>query len=187
MIYIRNLLKKIRQVNARLNEKQRIAIVMGVILMAVVGFVADNFLPFGFVLNTLRAAFAIVEGALIFSILYLLSIKRNNPSSNEETEKLTMRERFSYKERVNISVILWAIWFLVLLFTSKENTFFTNLSSVLIAAAIAILAFVRSTRDEDAKARMGLEDARDLMFEKRRKEEELRREEEEKSNKQKDD
>lgn len=180
MVYIRTLLMKIRSINSRLNDKQRIALVILFFLLIGVGSLMDYFLPFNYLLNTLRAFVAIAIGLMLFAGIYLFSISRQEKRVTLKGEYLTFREKFSYKERVNISVILWGLWLLVLVLFTKENTFFTLFSSLMITGILFILSFVRSSREETATATMGFEDARDVLFEKKREEELARREEERK-------
>lgn len=174
------LLTRIRRANSRLSKKNKFLIIGGMILILVASTIIDYFVPFNSITNTFRGAIALTEGLLVFSAVYLYVVKRHERIKEKEPDSKVLRERFSHKERINISIVMWAVWFLILLFTSKENLVFTNLSSALIASALGILTFVRSTREEDAIAKMGLEDSRDLKFEKRRKEEEERRKNEDK-------
>lgn len=171
-------LAKIRSINASLNEKQKIFTGLIWLVLVGIGAAADKWLPFNYLFNTLRALIAIFIGVLLYSFIYLYLVRRANNILAKKEHYTTLRSRFSYKERINISVVMLGAWLLTLIMVTRENVFFTLFSSVLITAAIGILTFLRSSREEDATAKMGLDDARDIKFEKRRQEEIARRKEE---------
>lgn len=164
MIYIRILLSKIRTISAKLNEKQKIALIILECLLLVFGVVIDIFLPFNYFLNTLRAFIAVCSGVLLFSFAYLFANYRFEKKIQNGEDPIYFRDKFSKKERINISVILWGILFIITLFGANPNPFFTFLSSLEILSALSILTFVRSSREEDAQKKLGFEDYRDATL-----------------------
>lgn len=175
MVYIRKLLLYIRKLNSNLNEKQKIVSVLCWLVAIGIGIAVDSYISFNYFTNVLRAAIALTIGFYSFSLIYLTVLyieqKRN---TNEKITHIPIKERLSYKQRLNISVVLWGVLFTFALIGSKENPFFTFFSSLIITSALGILSFVRSTRDETQNAGIGFEDPRDVLFEKV-KEEELKK------------
>lgn len=173
MLYIRKFLLKIRQIYYKLNDKQRILIGLGTIVLIGCGMAIDYFIPFNYFINILRALIAVVVGVLIFSFAYMITLIR----SEKKEDYIIFRERFSYKQRLNISVVLWGVQFILLLFSTNAGMFFTFISSIIISCALATLAFIRSTREENAQAQFGMQDYRDVEFNRKRDEEFKKREE----------
>lgn len=180
MVYIRKLLFFIRKTNSKLNEKQKILSFIGWILLIGLGVVIDLFVPFNYFTNILRSGIALAISLYTFSLVYILTLNRIEKLSNTEAiSYVPLKERFSYKQRVNISVVLWGALLIFALLGSKENPFFTAYSSLIITFAFGILTFVRSTRDETQSTGIGFEDPRDILFEKMKQEELERRRQEE--------
>ena len=168
MIYIRKLLTEIRKRNAHLTKRNRVLSVIAWVAVCICSVLVDLFLPFNYFTNILRAALALAIGFYLFAMVYLIIIRRNEKKRSESDELLdeeSFRDRFSYSQRVNISVILWGVFILLALMGAKPNPTFTIFSGLLIFYSLGILSFVRSTRDETQNASIGFRDPRDVVFE----------------------
>lgn len=168
---------RIRKANASLNEKQKIAIGMLWFVLIGISVAVDTFIPFNPYLNVIRTIIAITLGVVLYSYVYIFSLKKSDKKAKDDELYMTIRERFSYNQRRNISVVAWGLWAMFLLLGSEPNQFFTLFSSLMVFFAISILAFMRSTRNEDQQSKLGLSDSRDIRFEQARKEELKRRKE----------
>lgn len=168
--YIRLFLSKIREFDSKLNEKQKIFIVSTFVLSSVIGIIVDIYLSNALIFKVIRMSLAVYMGILIFSFIYLYLLKRK-----KKDDYVPLREKFSYQQRINIGIVLFGGWFIVLILTSNPNALFTFTSSLLVAALLGIVAFVRSSRVDEAQASMGLSDPRDTHFIKAREKELERR------------
>lgn len=163
-VLIREFLAKIRLVNSNLNDKQRIASVVLTGIVIGVGIAVDKFIPFNYWANILRAGLALILGVMFFSYGYLLAVRYSDKKREEKIDYKSIREKFSYIERRNISIVLLGFWFLMLLIVSKPGILFTTMSAVMVALLVSILSFWRSLREENITAGMGFQDKRDLDF-----------------------
>lgn len=168
--YIRLFLSKIREFDNKLNEKQKIFIVSTFVLSSVVGIIVDIYLSNALIFKVIRMSLAVYMGILIFSFIYLHLLKRE-----KKDDYVPLREKFSYQQRINIGIVLFGGWFIALILTSNPSALFTFTSSLLVSALLGIVAFVRSSRVDEAQASMGLSDPRDTHFIKAREEELERR------------
>lgn len=163
---IRSFLLTIRKLGARLNDKQKIMIGVLILLLWAVGAVIDKILPFAFWYNSIRAIISLGTSLLTFSELYLYSIDRKNAKMQNEESYIPVRKRFSYKERKNISILLWVLLFIALLLSSRQTLAYTFLNSWVLVGVYSILTFVRANRDEYLKSQYGIPDSRDVDFDK---------------------
>ncbi len=175
--YIRELLLFARRIDVRLTIRSKIISLIGLVIFVILGLVVDKFLPFNIIANTLRAGIACVIGLYLFIAFYLVSrhIVRHDSDGNV-IERENFRLKFSYSQRVNISIVLFGVIALFALVGSKPSQVFTLFSSFLVLSILWVLAFVRSTREENEIAKTGFDDPRDVKF-RRAKEDELKRRE----------
>lgn len=134
------------------------------VLSIAIGVVMDSFLPFNFVLNGLRGFVANLTGFSLYSLAYLISIRYSKNKLKDDRYYLTVRKRFSYRQRMNISIVLGTISGLFVFLTTRENFAFTLTSSFLIFTALVLIAFSRRNRDEFLKDIYEIPDVRDLEF-----------------------
>ena len=129
-----------------------------------VGILIDVLLPFNFLLNGLRGFVANLTGFSTYSITYLISLRYKRKKKAEDRNYETVRKRFSYRQRLNISLIVGTIsaWFVLM--SNKENFSFTLTSALLIYILLIIIAFARRNRNEFIKGIYELPDTRDLEF-----------------------
>lgn len=177
-VYIREGLAKIRTANSNLNEKEKIVIGLLWLVLVGVSIVFDIFVPFNFIFNTIRMIFSIIIGVVLFAYSYIIALHLSSKKHSEDKNYKTIRERYSYIERRNVSIVLIGIWFVAVLIVSKPGPQFTTMSGVMITLMLTILSFWRGSRDEALQSSMGLRDKRDVDFNKRVDLEARRREEE---------
>lgn len=135
---------------------------------AIAGILVDKFLPFNVIFNTIRAGVTIIIALSLFSLMYILSIRQSITSSAKRADYLPIRKQFSYRQRVNITVLVSAATIAFALFINKASTLYTLLSGVSMAIIIMMLAFVRTYRNEFIKSSYGIPDIRDLEFDRRK-------------------
>lgn len=139
-------------------------LLIGTFAGIVVGIVVDIFLPFNFIINMLRGMIALVTGISTASFAYLMSIKYNDKKLEEDRFYLPVRKRFSYRQRLNISIVLGILIAIFTLLGTREDFAYTLKSSISIMLIFIIIAFARRYRDEFLKDIYGIPDVRDLEF-----------------------
>lgn len=173
-------------VNKKHNEdvkKFKTYTLTGVLILSLIGFLFDIFLEPNHITHFFKAIIVILNGTTIFSILFTQTYR----SLNEEKENF--RENFSYKQRINISIIgLFVVAVLFSLFVDVKSPFYTFLASILFSYIIILLTFIRPTKEEHLRNIYGLKDVRDYKHseevEKRNQEfEERKRKKKEEKNK----
>ena len=147
-----------------MNEKQKIALFLFIVLLVIGGVCVDVFMPFNYWVNFLRAGIALIVGLTSYGYLLMYTEKRSNQKMSSDSEYKPLRRKFSYHERINISVVLWGIWTVLLLLCANHSPLFTLLSSMLIVFALSILSFMRAYRDEYLKSIYKIPDTRDTDF-----------------------
>jgi L-asparagine transporter-like permease len=163
---IRKLLLTIRRYDARLNDVQKIAVIVLSIILIAVGVVVDIFAPFNFWINTIRAIIALANAILIFSILYILSVNSMYRRMDKDANYKPIRQRMTYLERRNLSIFFGIGLFIILLMSSQHTPAYTFINSGIFVGVIAIFAFLRTSRDEFLRDKYGVPDSRQIAFNK---------------------
>lgn len=139
-------------------------VIISAIISLITGIILDIFIPYNFWYNMIRAILASVGAFGIFSFSYI-SITTYRKANKIET--LTLREQFSQKQRINLSLIGGAILLLgYILLVKPGKPIFTLYSSIMILYLITVIAFIRYTRDEYLRASAGVDDERDIKIKK---------------------
>lgn len=171
MMYVRLLLMKIRQTyyNSEKWAKYKPKGIAAMAILVVASILLDALIPFNPFTNLIRGAVAIALGFIVYTFLYIYSLNRTRAKA-DDYDYAPLRKKFSYEQRKNLSYLAGGIVFALTLVSSGESLFFTLSSSISIAMIIAILAFVRTSREEFIMAEYKVKDPRDLAnLEKRSK------------------
>lgn len=128
------------------------------------GFFVDFLFPFNFVLNGLRGFIVHLTGLSLFSFSYLASLRYSKYKLKNDRYYQKVRKRFSYRQRMNISVVLGSIAGLFVFLSTGENLAFTITSSLFVFMVLVLVAFSRRYRDEFLKDVYEIPDVRDLEF-----------------------
>lgn len=163
----RTLLLNIRKLGAQLNDKQKLAITFLVIVLWGIGITMDILLPYNLFINSIRAGICLISGVLTFALLYLLAIWLGERNQTKNPEYLTIRQRFTYRARINMAIVFWTALVISLLMSSHPSTLYTFLNSWIIVAAFSILTFTRASRDEFLRMKYGAADERDVDMDER--------------------
>lgn len=133
-------------------------------LLSGIGILIDTYLPFMFLTNMVRGILATTLGIILFSIAYTQYIIFKNNKLQEDRYYKSIRERFSYKQRINISIVLGAATFLLTILTNSNNSGYTLKGSVSIFILLTVLTFLRMKRSEFHKDVYEVDDIRDIEF-----------------------
>lgn len=158
----RTLLLNIRKIGSRLNDKQRIAIVLFVLILWGVGIALDILLPYNLFINSIRAGICLIDGIATFSGLYLFAIYLGRRNQQKNLEYQTIRQRFTYRARINMAIVFWTALVIALLMSSHPSMLYTFINTWVIIGALSILTFTRASRDEFLRMKYGVADRRDV-------------------------
>lgn len=158
----RTFLLEIRRIGAKINDKQRIALTIILFILWVTGIILDLLLPYNLLINSIRAIVCLFAGLLAFSLAYLLSINIGSRNHAKNENYVSIRQRFTYRGRLNMSIVFWAALIVIVLMSSHPSVLYTFINSWLIVAALSILTFVRASRNEYLQLKYGVPDKRDL-------------------------
>jgi len=133
------------------------------VLAAGLGFLADFLLPWAQWAIFVRAIIALPSAALAFilgyaSTLFYVGYKKRTKSGYE-----TWRTKLSPTMRQRASAVIGAVLF-VLMFAVAMRPGYTLASSLIVASAVGLFAFMRKTSNELIRERVGLPDARDASL-----------------------
>ena len=163
MEYFRNYLIFIRKKEntdsskIKFSNQLLIISIVGVLL----GILVDILLGFSHIFNSFRGIIAIITGVSLFTYGYIKKNARDQKKVSEDRFYLRIRERFSHKQRVNISIVIAAISAGVILL-SEFDLFYTFKSALFVFSILTLVAFSRKRRSEFIKGINNLPDIRDL-------------------------
>lgn len=147
-------------------------------LLSLISILVDTQLPFNGWANVVRALLLIPLTGTIFALGYAISIFMHNSKKNSGEGWVPYRLRFSPTWRKRIAAIAGAIIF-VFIYGTGFHAGYTILNSCFVAMIIALLAFIRLTREEIIREELAIPDMRDVKYEHKRDTLKLAREEEE--------
>lgn len=145
-----------------------------------IGVLLDAVLPFSYFPNTLRGIIALITGATMFTFSYLKAVSYSTKKVREDRYYQKTRERFSYRQRANLSIVLGMILTIYVFITAQEGLMFTFNSSFAVFSMLVLLSFARRRRSEFIKDVYEIPDTRDLEKETRRKKKKMEESEDEK-------
>lgn len=140
--------------------------IIGVLIAFIgIGVLTDIYLPWNYSINTVRCIFLLVIGLAMFSIIYVYL------PENKDYKILKLREMLSFKQRLNLSLLIWFIVIVLdLILVKPGNLTYTMSGSIVCAISLGLITFIRPTYDETKKFENNLIDERDLIKEKETKE-----------------
>lgn len=153
---------------------------MASVALSIVVIVLDVFLPLDWwVSNYIRAFAAIVLAVPMFISGYLLALRQHDGrvarADENGTDYVAFRLRYSYRSRVQQSLIAGSVLALLAIITSYTHIY-TLSAAIILAAAYGIVLYCRLTPDEKTLKKYGVPDPRDVMDERDRIVEELEKE-----------
>lgn len=134
------------------------------IIGILIGFLLDYLLPFGYFPNMLRGIISLVTGFFLFTFGYLKMNSYTEMKVSKDELYQRMRERLSFKQRVNFSIVLGAITVAFLAIGDLDN-WYTFRSILSIFVAITLISFCRRRRSEFVKDVNEIPDFRDARQE----------------------
>lgn len=166
MEYLRKFLIFLRKQDNQDNLKPAfiVRLLIITIIGVFVGVLIDTFAPFNFFLNMIRGIVANVVGFSSASYLYLMSLRFKRNKLIEDRYYQPIRKRFSYRQRVNISIVIGTVVAIFTLLGTKQNLAYTFRASLTVMFTIILLAFARRGRNEFLKDIYEIPDTRDLEF-----------------------
>lgn len=162
MLFRKFLIKIRYQYNT--NGKRLFGVMGAVLLLSIIaGVLVDIYLPFITWGNIVRSIILIPTSISLFVIGYAFSIFLHNVQMRRNPEWTPYRARFSPMWRRRIALILLAV-LLVLAYASGFGVGYTFMSSFVLTCGMALWAFVRTTRQENAQEDFGIPDDRDFAY-----------------------
>lgn len=131
-------------------------------VLCFLSILVDYWLPFNYFTNTLKGFVALFLGFILFSFLYLVMSRITEKKIDSDKYYNPIRNRFSHKQRVNISTVLLTLGIFILLVSNPNSPIFTLKSGLFISTCLGLLAFSRKQRDEFIKEIYEIPDYRDI-------------------------
>lgn len=130
-----------------------------------IGVLTDIYLPWNYFINTVRCIFLLVIGLAMFSLIYVYM------PENKDYKILKLREALSFKQRLNLSLLIWFIVIVLdLVLVKSGSATYTISGSIVCAISLGLITFIRPTYDENKKFENNVTDERDLIKERNDKE-----------------
>ena len=171
MEYFRKYLILIRKLdNTEMKPLFIIRMIILTLLGVMGGILMDKFLPFNFIFNMIRGIFAILTGVSSASYILIVSSRLRKNKYMQDRHYVSLRKKFSFRQRTNFAIIIGSFVFLFILLSNKANLVFTFKTSISITIGILLIAFARKDRNEFLKDIYDIPDIRDLEFSKIKKE-----------------
>lgn len=146
------------------NTKPLRLFVAGLVLIAVfttVAFLVDIYVPFGGWWTLIRTGVMVLQAPAIFVVSYAFSIFMHMLLTSQGKGWKPLRSRWSPTWRKRIAIIVAAAGFL-LVYATTNQIGTTTTSAIYAALAIGLVAFIRTTSEEQQLADMGIPDYRDI-------------------------
>lgn len=148
------------------NLKMFTLAILGVLAAFIaIGVLTDIYLPWNYFINTVRCIFLLVIGLAMFSLVYVYM------PENKDYKILKLREALSFKQRLNLSLLIWFIVIVLdLILVKSGSPTYTVSGSVVCAISLGLITFIRPTYDETQKFENNVTDERDIIKERKEKE-----------------
>lgn len=168
MLIFRKFLVRIKR-EYNTNAKKLYAIsLLASIVGILIGTVLDLYVPFNSVGNIFRTLTLLPTMTAMFIFGYAVSLYLHNKKINEDPNWVPYRSRLSPTWRRRFALIVGAL-ILLGIYANEQSIGYTPLSSVFAAIIIALVAFIRTTREEAQREELNIPDSRDLRYEQQMK------------------
>lgn len=153
------------------DNPKRFAIVVGTMfgVSLLISLLLDAFTPFGGIAMIARSFLLIPLGASAFAGAYIIGLLMHRTRVANDEGWVPFRMRYSPMWRRRIAALIAAI-LVVVMYASGFRIGYTFTAGLVVAAVIALLAFIRTTREEAAREAMNIPDSRDVKIDKFQKE-----------------
>lgn len=143
-------------------------------LLLIVNICVDSFIPFQRWWMILRSFLAIPTTIVLFSLGYALFLMRQKSKFEQDRDWVPLRLQVSLSNRRRLAIV-GAAFIIVFAYGTSKNHFYTSLSSVWLALVVALLAFIRPTKEEQFREELGIPDMRDIEVRRLQKEQKQRK------------
>lgn len=138
--------------------------IAGIVLVmtGAISLLVDAVVPFDGWWNVLRTAILIPLSLSMYGLGYFVGLFQHYRKM-EEGDWTPFRLRFSVSWRRRIAIVVGAFLF-VLIYGNSYRIGYTLIASMIVACIIALLAFVRVTKDENVREQLNIPDSRDVAY-----------------------
>lgn len=159
----RKFLVRIRREYHQNPKRLFIGSLVSTIVFSLIGIIADILLPFSGWGNIVRSFILLPTSLSMFIFGYAISLFTHYSKLNNDSAWVPYRLRMSPSWRRRISAIIAALMF-VLIYANGFRVGYTPTSSMFVAIGIGLFAFMRTTREEAAREKFNIPDARDIKY-----------------------
>lgn len=147
------------------SDSRRLYLLTGLAALgfALITLLVDWLLPFGGLFNLLRSLLLVPTAVSIFSFAYGVSLYFHLQRLENDEEWIPYRARFSPAWRRRIAVIVGAV-LIVLAQGGGPGVGYTLTAAIIGAVVIAVLAFIRTSKQEASREELGIPDSRDVIY-----------------------
>lgn len=166
MEYFRKFLMFIRSQDNRDDLKPSFRVILSIALLisVVIGILLDRFMPFVVIVNTIRGVVANISGLILFSIIYILLVEKKNKLLSKEKYYVPIRKRLSYRQRVNLSMLIGSFVVVFILVSGNPSPIYTLKATLSITVIILLVSFSRRHRREFIRETFDIPDIKDMEF-----------------------
>lgn len=158
MNYFRKFLIYLRQQKNTNFNKFVVITSLALAISIIIGVLADLYLPWNYFINTVRCIFLLVTGTTAFSLFYTFI-----PDNDTEIKFFRLRKILSFRQRLNLSLLIWFIVIILDLILVKPGTAsYTISGSIICAISLGLFTFIRPTYEETKRFENNVIDERDF-------------------------
>lgn len=168
MLVFRKFLIRIKREQSQNPKKLYIISVLASLLGVLIGTLLDLFIPFNSWGNVLRTLTLIPTSASMFIFGYAVSLHLHNKKVEQDSSWMPYRARLSPTWRRRAALVV-AAFILLGIYANEQSLGYTPVSCLFAAIAVALVAFIRTTRDEAKREELEIPDARDIRYEQQMK------------------
>lgn len=163
MLHFRKFLVRIKKEYNTNAKKLYILSILASVFGILIGTALDLFVPFNSWGNVLRTLTLIPTTISMFVFGYAVSLYRHKRKVEQDPNWMPYRMRLSPSWRRRIALIIGA-FILLGIYANEQSVGYTPLSSLFAALVIALVAFIRTTKDEAQREELNIPDSRDIRY-----------------------
>lgn len=163
MSYLRRYLIFLRRANNDgLFGNLKVALGLASLLLVLIGMILDFMFSSNLFLNGVKGLISILGGLSMFSFGYLYNSSKVEKILDSDRYYNPIRNRYSHKQRVNISTLVISVLSIILIIGDPESAIYTLKSILFVFLLLTMIAFARKQREEFIKGIYEFPDLKDM-------------------------
>lgn len=163
MLFFRKFLVRIKREYNTNSKRLFLYSILSSLLFVGIGLLVDAFVPFNSWGNLIRTLILIPTSLSLFILGYGISLYQHYKKIDTDPYWVPFRARLSPTWRRRAALIVAAV-LLVGIYANSQTIGYTPVSSLFASIGIAMVAFIRTTKEESRREEFDIPDERDVRY-----------------------